>query len=180
MTAYVAILRGINVSGSKTIKMVELKKMFEELGFQDVATYIQSGNVIFKTEKKKDTELATMIHKAITDVFSFDVPVIVLEAAELRSIQHNNPFLKDVEVDLSKLHVTVMAESPDKTLVKQLEEAAQYPPDAWVVKDKTIYLFCPGGYGNTKLNNNFFEKKLKVAATTRNWKTINTLVDMTE
>lgn len=178
MKTYVAILRGINVSGRNLIKMTELKKMFEDLHFENVKTYIQSGNVAFSTKPENDKALQERIHNAIQKTFSFDVPVIVLDEMELTRIQQHNPFLKNRSEDVLKLHVTFLGEEPEKVLVDKLKETGQFLPDEWSVEGKAIYLFCPTGYGNTKLNNNFFEKKLKVTATTRNWKTVNELVRM--
>src|SRR5262245_39571797 len=95
MPTCISILRGINVSGSKLIKMTELKAMFEKLGFEDVVTYIQSGNVIFKTSKKDSFEkISEMIEKAIKKKFGYDVPVITTSAEELKKVIDKNPFMK--------------------------------------------------------------------------------------
>ncbi|GLU51980.1 DUF1697 domain-containing protein [Dyadobacter frigoris] len=179
MKTYVTILRGINVSGQKMIKMAELKKMFETLPFENVRTYIQSGNIVFNAKPENDKDLAKEIHDNIQKTFSFSVPVIVLEEKELKKVQQHNPFLTGRNEDVTKLHVTFLDEIPENTLVEKLKETAQFLPDEWIADGKTIYLFCPNGYGKTKLNNNFFENKLKVTATTRNWKTVNELVLMT-
>lgn len=178
MKIYIAILRGINVSGQKSIKMTELKTMFESLNFGEVKTYIQSGNIAFKAKPGNDKDLQYQIHEAILKTFHFDVPVIVLDQTELKNIQENNPFLTNRYEDESKLHVTFLSDEPQKDLFEKLKEAAQFLPDEWILSGRAIYIFCPGGYGKTKLNNNFFEKKLKVIATTRNWKTVNELVSM--
>jgi len=178
MKTYIAILRGINVSGQKLIKMADLKKMFESLDFQDVKTYIQSGNIAFKSKPESDEDLQKQIHQAIQKTFDFDIPVTVLNEKELKKTQQNNPFLKARKEDESKLHVTFLSEEPDKDLAENLKETAQFLPDEWILAGRSVYIFCPGGYGKTKLSNNFFEKKLKVTATTRNWKTVNELVEM--
>ncbi|MCF2443150.1 DUF1697 domain-containing protein [Dyadobacter sp. CY345] len=178
MKTYVAILRGINVSGQKLIKMAELKMMFESLNFGEVKTYIQSGNIAFMPKPGNDKDLQFQIHEAILKTFHFDVPVIVLDETETKDIQENNPFLTNRNEDESKLHVTFLSEKPQSDLFEKLTETAQFLPDEWILAGRAIYIFCPEGYGKTKLNNNFFEKKLKVTATTRNWKTINELVAM--
>jgi len=175
MNTYVAILRGINVSGQKMIKMTALKTMFEDMHFENVRTYIQSGNVVFTAQSTVVRDLQKQIHEAIQESFAFDVPVIVLNEKEWSAVQDQNPFLEERSEDIAKLHVTFLSEEPQKDLVRKLEETAQFPPDEWILSGRSVYLFCPGGYGNTKLNNNFFEKKLKVTATTRNWKTVNAL-----
>jgi uncharacterized protein (DUF1697 family) len=176
---YIAILRGINVSGQKMIKMPALKKMFEDLGFGNVQTYIQSGNVLFHHAKADDTDLGKLIHEGIQQTFGFEVPVIVLSKADMEAVFHQNPFAKDSEKDVSKLHVSFLSQIPEIELVNKIE-ATKYLPDEFVVKEKTIYLFCPAGYGQTKLHNNFFESKLKCTATTRNWKTVNELLKLAE
>lgn len=177
MESYIAILRGINVSGQKKIKMEDLRQLLAELNFHDIQTYIQSGNVIFEHKKSDPLELAGQIAHQISDKYSFEVPVIVKTAAELEHVLHNNPFLKDRQEDESKLHVTFLSEIPKQELLNKIKEL-DHKPDEFIISDKAIYLFCPNGYGRTKLTNNFFENKLKVTATTRNWKTVNKLVEI--
>ncbi|WP_439585099.1 DUF1697 domain-containing protein [Dyadobacter bucti] len=176
---YIAILRGINVSGQKMIKMPLLKKMFEDLVFSDVQTYIQSGNVIFHHAKTDDQDLGKLIHEGILKTFGFEVPVIVLSKAEMGKVLIENPFAKHPEKDVGKLHVTFLSQSPAQDVIVNIE-AGKYLPDEFIVKEKSIYLFCPTGYGQTKLHNNFFESKFKATATTRNWKTVNELVRLAE
>lgn len=180
MKTYVTILRGINVSGHNMIKMADLKKMFETLPFENVQTYIQSGNIVFNAKPENDQNLEKLIHDTIQKTFSFSVPVIVLEEKELKNVQQNNPFLTERNEDAAKLHVTFLDAIPGIDLVDKLKEKANFLPDEWILDEKAIYLFCPNGYGKTKLNNNFFENKLKVTATTRNWKTVNELVSMSD
>src|ERR1700740_1199955 len=150
MATYIAILRGINVSGHKLIKMDALRKLFDNMGFKNTKTYIQSGNVVFQDKQAKIQDLEKKIAGSILKEFGFEVPVLVKEADELEAV-------------LEKNHI------------EKIKEGA-YASDEFIVVGKTVYLFCPNGYGNTKLNNTFFENKLKVTATTRNWKTINELV----
>jgi uncharacterized protein (DUF1697 family) len=178
MKTYITILRGINVSGHKMIKMADLKKMFETLPFENVRTYIQSGNVVFDARAEDEQDFEKLIHNTIQKTFSFSVPVIVLEAKELKNVWQDNPFLKGRNEDVTQLHVTFLDEIPNNNLVEKLKETAQFLPDEWILDGRAIYLFCPNGYGKTKLTNNFFENKLKVTATTRNWKTVNELISM--
>jgi uncharacterized protein (DUF1697 family) len=177
MVTYLSILRGINVSGHKLIKMEALRKLFEDLGFKNVQTYIQSGNVVFQSKKAKQSDLEKKIVKKIEEEFGFEVPVLVKEANELSVVLKNNPFLNQRKEDITKLHVTFLSEEPDQAAIVKIKEG-NYAADEFIVSGKIIYLFCPGGYGNTKLSNNFFENKLKVIATTRNWKTVNELISM--
>lgn len=175
MESYIAILRGINVSGQKKIKMEDLRQLLAGLNFHNIRTYIQSGNVIFEHEKSDPLELAKQIEHKIFDKYGFEVPVIVKTATELEHILHNNPFLKGRKEDESRLHVTFLAEEPGQELLNKIK-GTDYKPDEFIISDQAIYLFCPNGYGRTKLTNNFFENKLQVTATTRNWKTVNKLV----
>jgi uncharacterized protein (DUF1697 family) len=178
MPTYISILRGINVSGSKLLKMAELKGMLEKLGFEDVVTYIQSGNAIFKTSKKDLPEkISETIAKAIQKKFGFDVPVITTSAGELKKVIDNNPFIKRKGIQPDKLHVTFLGTLPESSLVTVVEKF-DFFPDEFMISGREIYIHCPGGYGNTRLSNNFFENKLKVRATTRNWNTVNKLWEM--
>lgn len=177
MESYIAILRGINVSGQKKIKMEDLRQSLAELNFHDIQTYIQSGNVIFQQQKSNPLDLARQIAHQISAKYGFEVPVIVKTIADLEHILHNNPFLKDRREDESRLHVTFLSEKPGEELLNNIKEL-DYKPDEFMISDQAIYLFCLNGYGRTKLTNNFFENKLNVTATTRNWKTVNKLAEI--
>lgn len=178
MQTYVSILRGINVSGQKKILMADLKTLYEKLGFKEVSTYIQSGNVVFKVDGKlRDIELVQKIESAISKKYDFHVPVIIRSEEELKKIISSNPFLKEKEIDVKKLHVTFLSEIPAKENVADIE-SINYLPDQFIISGKEIYLHIPISYGETKLSNNFFEKKLKIKATTRNWNTVNKLFEM--
>ena len=178
MQNYISILRSINVSGQKKILMSDLKALYESLLFEDVITYIQSGNVIFKGEgKSSDEAIAKKIEKAIDKKYGFRVPVIIRRKKELQGIISNNPFLKDKDIDIKRLHVTFLSGTPDTANIESIENI-DFSPDRFIIKGKEIYLHIPVSYGETKLSNNFFEKKLKVSATTRNWNTVNKLVEI--
>lgn len=177
MNTYISILRGINVSGKNIIKMEELRSACVSIGFSEVKTYIQSGNIIFKVKKTSPQKLATSISSLIKKEFKCEVPVLVLEMTDIETVLSNNPYLKETNQDEKNWHVTFLAEIPNKSLVSAIS-TANNAPDKFKIIDKAIYLSCPNGYGNTKLNNTFFEKKLKTTATTRNWKTINELLKL--
>jgi uncharacterized protein (DUF1697 family) len=179
MQTYISILRGINVSGHNLIKMKALQEMYVKLGFTNVKTYIQSGNVVFESERMHADKLSLVISEGIRHNFGFDVPVIVITNQLLKDVVANNMFIRDRGEDISKLHVTFLSEEPLKNLVETIE-AEKYLPDEFHIIPQAVCLFCPNGYGNTKLSNAFFEKRLKVQATTRNWKTITELAKMIE
>jgi len=178
MQIFISILRGINVSGQKKILMIDLKALYENLKFTDVETYIQSGNVIFKSnEKLSDIEFAKKIEEEIYKKYDFQVPVIIRRIDEMKHIISANPFLKEENIDLKKIHVTFLSEVPDKKNVESIV-SVDFSPDKFVIRRKEVYLYIPDSYGETKISNNFFEKKLKVKATTRNWNTVNKLSEM--
>jgi uncharacterized protein (DUF1697 family) len=179
MTIYVSILRGTNVAGHNLIKMEVLKTLCAGIGFTNVHTYIQSGNIIYQCKKTDTKKLNALIKSAIQAQCGFDVPVMTLTHEALKKIAAANPFLGDAAKDTAFLHVTFLADTPQPENLAAII-AAHYQPDLFRVIDKAVYLYCPNGYGNTKLTNNFFESKLKTAATTRNWKTTNELVSIAE
>ena len=176
MQKYISILRGINVGGAKKVLMADLKALYESLGFTNVRTYIQSGNVAFATDSTAD--LTALIQTAIATKYCFDVPIIVLTNTELTAIVQNNSFIVLTE-DTTKLHVTFLGATPTETALMKLQKLS-FAPDAFQITDRAVYLHCPIDYGHTKLSNSFFEKQLKVTATTRNWKTVLALVKLNE
>jgi uncharacterized protein (DUF1697 family) len=181
MPSYLAMLRGINVSGAKPVKMERLRAMFEALGFTRVRSYVQSGNVVFDVKERATAglgpKLATKIVAAIKRELGFDVPVLVLGADELARVVDGNPFVEKRGIDLARLHVTFLAGAPAAAGLKKMEGVSS-GRDEFRSQGTAVYLHCPDGYGNTKLNNNAFERALGVEATTRNWKTVTTLCAM--
>jgi len=179
MNTYISLLRGINVSGQKKINMADLKAHYKSLGFTEVQTYIQSGNVLFNTTLKDEAAMAKKILNKIKKEYRFEVPILITSQKALKKVINKNPFLKNTnsEVDIKYLYVTFLAEPADQALIKALR-SHQDPTDDFMLDKQTIYIHCPGGYGRTKLNNNFFERKLKVQCTTRNWKTVNKLMNL--
>lgn len=177
MKTYISILRGINVSGQKKILMQDLKVLYENLGFEKVTTYIQSGNVIFQSNESLSTEFAKKIEEAVAEKYKFNVPVIVRKADEMQKVVESNPFLNEQMIDVNKLHVTFLSETPSQENLKKIS-VADFFPDRFIIEGKEVFLYIPEAYGTTKLSNTFFENKLKVSATTRNWKTVNKLAEM--
>jgi uncharacterized protein (DUF1697 family) len=177
MITYISILRGINVGGQRKILMADLKTLYENLGFKEVVTYIQSGNVVFKTETVMDSiDLTQKIEKVIAEHYPFTVPVLVRTQSEWHNVLISNPFLKDNAFDLEKVYVTFLDELPDTVLLDKIKNL-DFAPEQFIILGKEIYLYT-SDYGNTKLSNHFFEKKLKVKATTRNWKTVQRLFEL--
>jgi uncharacterized protein (DUF1697 family) len=178
MIKYISILRGINVGGNRIILMKDLKVLFEKLGFSNVETYIQSGNVVFESDQKlSNADLELKIQQAITEPFGFDVPTIVRTADDWAKSIVNNPFLKEKDADIDRLHLTFLKELPKPELLEKIK-SFQFLPDRYEIIGKDVFIFCAAGYGTSKLTNPFFESKLKVQATTRNWKTVMKLHEM--
>jgi len=176
MATYVALLRGINVSGANKIRMESLKTTFENLGFRAVTTYIQSGNVVFDADGSPD-DLSLRAHRAISAAYGYDVEVIVKTREELEAVRSGNPFLQRSEVDLKKLHVTFLAGDPaDLSSIEAPSGGSG--KDEYVITGREIYLHCPDGYGRSKIANGFWERKLALPATTRNWNSIGKLCEI--
>ncbi|KAB2917657.1 MAG: DUF1697 domain-containing protein [Bacteroidetes bacterium] len=177
MKKYIAILRGVNVSGHNIMPMKELKAAMEKAGFSNVATYIQSGNVVFEHSGTSENEQAAKLTALIKSTFGYDVPVLVRTVDYMKQVHESNPFFKREDVDTEKLHITFLGDEP---LAQNIATANTYSylPDEFIIEGKAVYVYCPNGYGNTKLTNTFFEGKLKVAATTRNLKTVVKLIEM--
>ena len=168
---YISLLRGINVSGQKKILMKDLKALYEKIGFVKVVTYIQSGNVIFDSDGSVE-DMIVKIQNAITKQYGFVVPVQVREVKHFESIIKACPFSElDLVEEGTRVMVTFLADIPSKDNVVKLMAYVK-EPERLVLIGQEVYLHCPNGYGTSKLNNNFLEKKLGVRATTRNWKSV--------
>lgn len=177
MSTFISMLRGINVSGQKRISMEDLRGLYQALNLVHVRTYVQSGNVIFDSEKQEAALLAKRIEAQIERSFGYSVPVIIREPHDFQRILANNPFLQGRDEDPAKLHVTFLYGSPSERILGQLKISSG-EGDEFAMGDQEIFLFCPNGYGRTKLTNAYFERKLDMPATTRNWKTVNALYQM--
>ncbi|SNY24492.1 DUF1697 domain-containing protein [Paractinoplanes atraurantiacus] len=175
MATYVALLRGINVAGNTRVSMDGLRKVFADLGHEDVKTYLQTGNIVF-TAGGKAAQIAAELEKKVAADLGVSPTVLLRTVAEMSAVLDANPYLDD-ESDHTKLHVTFLAEKPDAkhrdALTRPDGETAEFQ-----LRGREVFLHCPNGYGRTKLNNSFIEKKLGVRATTRNWKTVAKLCEL--
>lgn len=172
MKTYIALLRGINVSGQKKILMVDLRALLESIGFKEVRTYIQSGNVVFLAEEASG--LAAAISKAIFEKFGWEVPVLVRTVAEIASVLSNCPFSEEKKV---KSYFTLFEQSPSEEKVQEFTNL-DFPGEEFHMTPTCLYFFCANGYGRVKMNNNLIERKLKVRATTRNYRTLLRLTEL--
>jgi uncharacterized protein (DUF1697 family) len=179
MPVYIAMLRGINVTGYKIIKMEALRASFAALGFSNVKSYVQSGNVIFEAPSDSAASLPKKIEEKILRDFGHSVPVFLRTPKEMAETVKRNPFLKTPAIDVSRLYVTFLAETAPKTAAGLLQPLAAGSEQIRVI-GREIYLYCPLGYGQSKISNTAIEKKLSIGATTRNWKTTQTLLAMAQ
>ena len=177
MKTYISMLRGINVGGHNLINMKDLKQMYEAMKFKNVRTYLQSGNVVFSYNDLPDSKISGMIEKQIEKSFGLIISVIIRNTQELEKIIASNPFLKKGKYDFAKIAVLFLNDLPDKELAASLQNPSANS-DEFYISGKEIYLNCPDGLGRTKLNSNFFERKLKLITTGRNWNTICALFEM--
>jgi uncharacterized protein (DUF1697 family) len=171
---YISLLRGINIGPHNRVSMDRLKTSLTALGFKQVQTYIQSGNVIFQAAIRSSSDVSTRIEKKIIRDFGLVITVVSRTADEMAATINSNPFLEGKGIDVSKLHVTFLSRVPVPSALKKLSPLA-CAGDEFRRSGREIYLYCPTGYGRTKLSNNALEKALSVRATTRNWKTVNQL-----
>ena len=174
MTTFISMLRGINVGGQKQVRMADLKNMYESLEFGNVQTYVQSGNVVFDSQEMDVSILRQTIEAQIEAVFGFSLPVLIRTGGDFRRVIESHPFAGEEAV---RVLVTFLYDRPRKS---KLEDLSHYEDkvDQFAIGEQEIFLFCPGGYGKTKLSNTFFEKRLGVVATTRNWNSVNALYQM--
>lgn len=168
------MLRGINVGSQNRVSMQTLKSLYKSLGFSNVRTYIQSGNVVFDHKFKDIKKLRPILEAALKESLGFEVLAIQRSSDDMACVVKANPFSKK---DLTKVHVTFLSEETAELSIDSINDFKSSGEGLFRSKTE-IYLYLPNGYGTTKLSNNFFEKKLKVSTTTRNWKTVNALHGM--
>jgi uncharacterized protein (DUF1697 family) len=178
MQKLISFLRGVNMTGHNSIKMTDLSDLYKSLGYRDAETYIQSGNVIFSPAGKATAaDIAGKIEKGILERFNYNVPVMIRTLPEMEELVSSNPFLKEERFEPAKMAVIFLHEMPSDANIQKVINV-YYPPDKFKIIGKEIFIFCPNGFGRTKLYTNFFEKKMNVIGTARNWKTITTITDL--
>ncbi len=176
MHAFAALLRGVNLGARNKVSMPRLVAALEELGLEDVGSYIQSGNVVFRSRSADETRLRKAIEARIEETFGFRVPVLVRSDRELASIARRNPFLAG-EPDPRFLQVAFLDRAPGKEAVAGLDPDRS-PPDRFAVRGREVYLHYRKGSGRSKLGIDYLERTLGVAATARNWNTVLKLAEL--
>jgi uncharacterized protein (DUF1697 family) len=168
------------MAGHNKIKMTYLAALYKKLGFKDVVTYIQSGNVVFSNKGDLHVpDIKSKIENSIQKKFNYEIPVLIRSVDEIKNIISINPFKTEKDFDPAKLAVVFLTDKPtDNQIMKVIN--INYPPDKFKIIGKEIFIYCPNGFGKTKLYSNFFENKMKVKGTARNWKTITTILEIAE
>lgn len=174
MNTYIALLRGINVGGHKKTPMAELRTLLEKIGLVNVKTYIQSGNIVFQSSAKDKSEIEELIKKSIHGHFGFEVPTLVKTHSELQTILDTCPFSEEKK---SKSYFTLLQSVPKKQDVVEATKK-QYEGEEYEILGDCIYYYCEKGYGQAKFNMGLFERMLKTNATSRNYRTMLKLLEM--
>ena len=177
LDTYVALLRGVNVGGKNKLPMKDLAQLCAEANCLHVQTYIQSGNAVFQAAAGAADRLPLRIAALIAGRFGFQVPVVLRTANQLEAIVASNPFLEQNAPE-EALHVMFLADLPRPEQVASLDPNRS-APDTFVVRGGDIYLHLPSGVADTKLTNAYFDAKLATISTSRNWKTITKLLELT-
>lgn len=176
MKTYIALLKGINVGGHKKIPMAELRELLTKSGFENVQTYIQSGNVVFQSSKGDILAIEKKIQKDILDYFGFEVSVLVMTPLELKRIFDTSPFSEEKK---KASYFMMLHDTPTDNLVKIASEKV-YEGEAYKIIKNCIYYFCDKGLGQSKFDANFFERQLKTFTTARNYNTMVKLLSLSD
>jgi uncharacterized protein (DUF1697 family) len=170
MKKYIFLLRGINVSGKNILSMSDLRQILNDLDFQNVQTYIQSGNIILESEVSK-VLICEKIIKAILDKFGYEIPVIGRTIAEWEKVIEEYPFSTANEKIVAFTFL-------DRIIGSKEIQINNIGTDEFKLNKDVVYVYCPNGFGKSKITNNVFEKKLQVNATTRNLRTALKLLEL--
>jgi uncharacterized protein (DUF1697 family) len=173
LKTFIVLLRGVMPYGRNKVPMAQLRQVLTDTGFEDVRTYIQSGNVVLRT-KLSASELESRVHKIIKEQIGPDLVVVVRTGTQLKKILDDNPMRKE---DMSRVFFTVFAQTPPVQKVKELL-AQDYSPEEIIIRGSHAYVYIPRNAARSRLSNNILEKKLGVSATTRNRNTVTRLIEM--
>jgi uncharacterized protein (DUF1697 family) len=177
MITLVSMIRGINVAGSRPLKMDRLRGIHEDLGYRGVRTYLQSGNVVFEAADADADRHGDAIERRIMRDCGYEVAVAVRSSRAMTKALASNPLLGRAKVDPKFLHATFLVRPGGRPSLAGVDLPLAKGEEAILVGD-IVYVYCPLGYGITKINNNFFERKLSARGTTRNWQTVSALERM--
>jgi uncharacterized protein (DUF1697 family) len=179
MTVVISMLRGVNLGPHNRVKMEELRALYESLKLREPQTYVQSGNVVFKTDERDLVKLAKRIEGGIEKEFGFQSDVVLRSMAELRDVIARNPFAKRRGIEPSKLLVTFLASDPGEEARVKVR-AIRCAPDELFINGRETYIYFPNGMGRPKLSWPTIPKTLKVSGTGRNWNSVTRMLEIAE
>jgi uncharacterized protein (DUF1697 family) len=179
MAAIISLLRAVNVTGYNKVKMDGLRELYESLGLRGAQTYIQSGNVVFKTDAKDLARLQKRIEDAIEKSYGFRTGVMLRTAAELKDIIRRNPFAKRSGIEPNRLVVSFLTGEPAPESKQKIAQI-KVGPEELVLDGRELYIYYGGGIGSSKLTPAVIERALKLPGTARNWNTVTKLLEMAE
>ena len=177
MPRYVALLRSVNVAGHGRLAMADLRASFDALGYEDVRTYIQTGNVLFTSSPKSEKAVVSAIETQLASDFGDSPAVLLRTVPELQRVGRFSPYAK-AGANPSRHHVTFLAMVPTKAALASLSPLPPSRHDELVVDGREVYVHTPDGYAETKYSGSFLERRLGVVSTTRNWNTVQKLCEM--
>lgn len=177
MTTILALLRGVNVSGHNMIKMTALKSALENVGFQNIRTYLNTGNIFVDTNEESVSKISFVIKQELFRSFSMEIPVIIIRKKDMEDCFENNPFLKENGCDVKSLYVAFVSKTLEEKNIHDLKLSLVKPDEA-IICPNYIYLKYHAGAGKTKLDNKYIEKKLQLTSTIRNWNTVTQLLKL--
>lgn len=177
MTTWVVLLRGVNVGGANRLAMADLRNLVTSLGHTEVATYIQSGNLVLKSPKSDRARLAAEICTGIEEVHGLSVSAVLRTPDELRESLANNPFIGTV--DPARVLITFLSGAPRSDDVARLEPE-RFLPDRFELRGSELYGYYPNGAGRSKMTLDYFEKRLAVSGTARNLNTVARLIELAD
>ena len=179
MPVIISMLRGVNVGGHNKIKMDALRALYESLKLRDAQTYVQSGNVIFRSDERDLPRLTKRIGDGIERKFGFRPSVILRTAAEMRGVVARNPFAKRRGIEPGKLLVSFLASDPGEEAREKVRQM-KCDPEELRIEGRELYIYFPNGQGRSKLSGAALEKALKTPATGRNWNSVTKMLEMAE
>src|SRR5579864_4088653 len=180
MPVLVSMLRGVNVGAHNRVKMDDLRVLYQSLKFEDPRTYVQSGNILFRTKEKPTQELAKKIQAAIARKCGCNPDVILRTTAELKKAIEGNPFAKRRDIEPGKLLVSFLSTEPGPEAESTIAKLNESHKEELHLKGRELYIYFPDGAGRSKLPWSSLEKLFKVTGTARNWNSVTKMLEMAE
>ncbi len=176
MPVYISMLRGVNVGGHNLVKMDALRDLYTSLKLENPQSYVQSGNVIFRSKKTDEIALAKTIQSAIDKTFGFRPEIILRNSSEMRSVIAANPFAKRDGIEPNKLNIGFLLTKPSVESSKKLESLPAMPEELHLL-GRELYIYFPDGMGRSKLPP-LLDRLLKIPTTVRNWNSVTKLMEI--